>query len=1033
MKKRILWMLCIFLCCLDVFTCTGMAMESQAEEADNVTRMKEKAVEWIVKQQNEDGSFGDNRLILDTCNVTEVLRREEMPAGEEWLFGQKENILQTGNEDPLSRYAAATREWEVLTSLAEGKNEDGGYGLTVKYRSDILDSVLAWRAYVQEAAETGSLRSEAEELIKYLEGSQKASGGFAYPKEESIDVFLSGEVGVGLALCQRCGIALATESLLEKMEVYINNIEANPEHPEEFGAWSYGELYRMLKNRKCDTKKTEDMLQSLQKEDGSFYGTLMDTLIAVRLLQVMEDNNKPYLELERMETELSSYTLFTGKSTEIQVTSHIRYETNAERAGVWRVTGVCDGEVVFMKESPVVFKADGAESILETAGRMTGYEDKTQSIQIELLIEEVPVITQEETLHSEELVVGSLKLAGEQSGTDEVTLNWNDLSNEYCRYGYRVYRKTENGAWESRSTWDGEENVNVLNIYPCEQVKDLLPRWMEQPLSEEGVPAGKGLFTIDTVSIDAYNLHPETYLIDENGEYRYDVLVFGIYNQNGAKDLSKKGYEATQAFVDAGRGVLFGHDTVTLHGPAYHPNFSLFADQLGCKVVTGGGWYQTHYAKVVRSGYVTGYPWKIEGRLTIPLTHSTMQFTGGTLDATVWLELEGNYFTDSETGGKTNAYLFTKNQLAMIQTGDNVDMPTDDERKVLANTLFYLKQLSSDTRIVDKGAYDGKAPKESIVEEVEQHEDTFTIRMHAEDEGTIYEYYVEAVPQGIEEEELRRTSERIEIRSVSGIQGFFVWTGEEEEAIFVPAGNGTAETTLAFPQGEDTCQVFVKAVDKSGKEGNVCTYAVEKQQQTSFADTGVIYAERNLTIGCSQTAITGNVEAGGEMTFYGSRIIIDGDCHAGGTIQAYVAELEAGNRMEKIEVATKEEVFQKESFSEKGCEQTESLHIYNSYAIETPTFSQEDVCMYGTTMHVGDRLLAQGDIRMSAAEIVLNGDILSRSGDIHIQSSSLLGNGTIQAPEGTVYLYVSRLDLWGGIFAGNITIQASDVKIVCEP
>uniref|UniRef100_UPI00261F0AC5 four helix bundle protein n=1 Tax=uncultured Capnocytophaga sp. TaxID=159273 RepID=UPI00261F0AC5 len=40
-------------------------------------------------------------------------------------------------------------------------------------------------------------------------------------------------------------------------------------------------------------------------------------------------------------------------------------------------------------------------------------------------------------------------------------------------------------------------------------------------------------------------------------------------------------------------------------------------------------------------------------------------------------------------------YLTTWNNTAMIQTGHSNGESTEDERKVLANTLFYLKQLTN--------------------------------------------------------------------------------------------------------------------------------------------------------------------------------------------------------------------------------------------------------------------------------------------------------------------------------------------------
>ena len=51
-------------------------------------------------------------------------------------------------------------------------------------------------------------------------------------------------------------------------------------------------------------------------------------------------------------------------------------------------------------------------------------------------------------------------------------------------------------------------------------------------------------------------------------------------------------------------------------------------------------------------------------------------------------------------------YLTTWNNTAMIQTGHSSGQSTEAERKVLANTLFYLKQLTHKTEVLDNSARD---------------------------------------------------------------------------------------------------------------------------------------------------------------------------------------------------------------------------------------------------------------------------------------------------------------------------------------
>ena len=103
----------------------------------------------------------------------------------------------------------------------------------------------------------------------------------------------------------------------------------------------------------------------------------------------------------------------------------------------------------------------------------------------------------------------------------------------------------------------------------------------------------------------------------------------------------------------------------------------------------------------------------------------------------VWMELtDGNYWDHSlsEIQSEEQArnelpqdmnhryYLTTWNNTAMIQTGHSSGESTEDERKVLANTLFYLKQLTHKTEILDNSARDIADPNkpENIVYKVDE-------------------------------------------------------------------------------------------------------------------------------------------------------------------------------------------------------------------------------------------------------------------------------------------------------------------------
>ncbi|MFQ6999955.1 MAG: InlB B-repeat-containing protein [Clostridium sp.] len=371
--------------------------------------------------------------------------------------------------------------------------------------------------------------------------------------------------------------------------------------------------------------------------------------------------------------------------------------------------------------------------------------------------------------------------------TDEnysIDLSWNDITDDNERYYYRLLKSKENGDWESISTWNGEK-VRVLNVYPIIRGENYVKDWMTNTISNSEEPAGMGLFEIDTVYIDDYNNNPDLYLKDDEGNYKYDVLCFGTYDSNNSKDLSDLSKEATQSFIDSGRGVLFGHDTLCLVKPReYHPNFTTFSEQLGI-IVTGDDYRRDSTSvEVIDSGFLTSYPWKISGTLTIPKTHVWGQYAGGTLSGKVWMKLNGiEYDTDEATGATKDFYLVTNNQLAMIQTGHSNGQATDDERKVFANTLFYLKQTTNKTNIKDTSFYDEASPEKpsvklSLKENVEGNTKAVA-EINSEDIGTNYKYYVEAMAKSNANN--NTSSNIVESTALSGIKGYVVSINENPD------------------------------------------------------------------------------------------------------------------------------------------------------------------------------------------------------------------------------------------------------------
>ncbi len=347
-----------------------------------------------------------------------------------------------------------------------------------------------------------------------------------------------------------------------------------------------------------------------------------------------------------------------------------------------------------------------------------------------------------------------------------VDLSWNDNREDSENYSYQLFRQKNGGEWEPRSVWNGSETVDVLNIYPSQPY---LETWMTTTISDTETPAGMGLFDIDSVHMDDFNNAPESYLIDETGGWKYDVLFFGSYDCNAYKDMNDASYNCVQSFVDSGRGVLFGHDTICTNFG--HNYFCKFADQLGILVKNDTTVNASGSVSVVNIGTLTNFPWTIRGTLTIPSCHSYGQYVGGSLSAKEWLTLDAPQITDEATGSHSNFYLATNGNLGMIQTGHSNGQATDDERKVLANTLFYLHQKSQLTEAKDNSFYDEAAPGMPEATLRKSIDGVTELTIASDDSGTEYSYYILASSDAGGETRSMKSNVVAET-ALSGIKGY---------------------------------------------------------------------------------------------------------------------------------------------------------------------------------------------------------------------------------------------------------------------
>ena len=111
-------------------------------------RGKPQALSWLKEMGEESGEWKNAGLPNFTCNAMAVLREEKNETDSTFLtkWEQEHTVL---NVDELAHLAWARGSQSYLDTAWEWQNEDGGFGLTESYASDVYDTMLVLLA--QEA------------------------------------------------------------------------------------------------------------------------------------------------------------------------------------------------------------------------------------------------------------------------------------------------------------------------------------------------------------------------------------------------------------------------------------------------------------------------------------------------------------------------------------------------------------------------------------------------------------------------------------------------------------------------------------------------------------------------------------------------------------------------------------------------------------------------------------------------------------------------------------------------------------------
>lgn len=463
---------------------------------------------------------------------------------------------------------------------------------------------------------------------------------------------------------------------------------------------------------------------------------------------------------------------------------------------------------------------------------------------------------------SEVVTAGDFRLTADNrwDGTDKrnyAELNWDDVS-DLSSEGYRLYQSEDGTNWDMRSTRYGDA-IEVLNIYP-DIYQNNIRNWMSDPT------VGLGLINVTPVSLSDFNTNPNSYLRNAQGEYQYDVIFVGTANANNNVSFNKTAVDRLIEFIEAGRGLLVGHDVLSGNTRGWNgvtcdlTENNRLAPYLGIGLrnlhVLNEGYPMSNKVTVVNNGYLMKYPHELENdqELTIPDTHSFGQVAGSAHNGTIWLEFKdysilSGTTTHIQPDSTTNFYLVTNGNAGMIQTGHSGGASTIDERRIIANTLYNLAQITLESKANDYTVLDNAKPENPDLIIRCGNEENVNIRVDAKDKGKEYQWYIEANTKssGV------KTSDKVKETITSNIAGYFYEVSDsptstlatqveakkdafgridssEYDLYVAPNDNSVNyETAASFTLSEKNTSgkyVHILAVDRANNVGEVTTQQI---------------------------------------------------------------------------------------------------------------------------------------------------------------------------------------------------------------
>jgi hypothetical protein len=435
---------------------------------------------------------------------------------------------------------------------------------------------------------------------------------------------------------------------------------------------------------------------------------------------------------------------------------------------------------------------------------------------------------------------------------------------------YVLYRKNSNGEWESIPSKD---NVKVLNIYPDQGIPNTGLSGGQIDLDGKAVPNSGILETwllkegidsvdIDTLSLSSFNSDPDKHIKEVDGIWNYDAIFYGMWNLSPTVIYpNDEAVEYIRDFIKDGGGFMTSHHTIGYTGLDRGVNklapelgVEIFSNQTYSKCSAYAGrdangklyptvsfemiedvrcdyssyWPNGNQVKIVKKGLLTEYPFKV-GEIgqsyTIPSQHGLNVFGKGevwmqTVNPTGFVGMpfkEINISPSTGAVGTNNFYVHTYNNTAIINSGHSFPAITEAETRIIANTLYYLAQTTTETSWVDRMGMDTESPQEPNVRLTSDDSNGASFSVSAEDNGVTSEFLLKARNSKYE---VQSNVAKIELKT--GLKGYSYVIDTNPSTV----PDNTVETTSSTIQVPNNTEFYlhVVAVDKAGNKSSVSHY-----------------------------------------------------------------------------------------------------------------------------------------------------------------------------------------------------------------